>query len=147
MSSWIYLYDSNTKGGIKIRKGSSSTVLTEQYVDTSYSSIDGWRKLDVEFTSPASGNVIIELRSARLTGTNGTYAFFDDIRLQPFNSSIKTFVYDASRLWLIAELDNKNYATFYNYDEEGILTQIKKETERGIMTVQSTRSNTKKTSP
>ncbi len=144
MSTWIYLYDSNTKGGIKIKKG--STTLAEQYVDSSYTSIDGWRKLDIEFTSPASAKVSLELISARLTGNSGTYAFFDDIRLQPFSSSIKTFVYDPIHLWLIAELDDKNYATFYNYDEEGILAQIKKETERGIMTVQSTRSNTKKIS-
>ena len=44
----------------------------------------------------------------------------------------------------MAELDENNYATFYNYDEEGILVQVKKETERGIMTIKTTRQNLKK---
>lgn len=142
ISAWVYLYDSNTKASIKIRKG--STVLAEQFIEPSATAIEGWRKIDIKFTAPLLSKVIVELQAARITGSSGTYAFFDDIRLRPFKSSIKSFVYDPVRLLLKAELDDQNYATFYNYDEEGILTQTKKETERGIMTIQSTRSNTRK---
>jgi hypothetical protein len=142
VSVWIKLADNNTKAGIRIRKG--NTILAETYLDSTATSIDGWRKLDVQFTSPATANVIIELRSLALSGTAQTGAFFDDIRLRPFNSTMKTFVYDSVRLWLIAEHDDQNFSTFYNYDEEGILTQIKKETERGIMTIQAGRNNTRK---
>jgi hypothetical protein len=57
---------------------------------------------------------------------------------------MKTFVYDPASLWLVAELDNQNYATFYNYDEEGVLTQVKKETVNGVQTLKTTRSNLKR---
>jgi hypothetical protein len=44
----------------------------------------------------------------------------------------------------MAELDENNYATFYEYDLEGGLIRVKKETEKGIFTIQETRSNTYK---
>ena len=50
--------------------------------------------------------------------------------------------------WQIKNADGKtllttHFATYYNYDEEGTLVQIKKETERGIMTVKTTRQHIK----
>jgi hypothetical protein len=44
----------------------------------------------------------------------------------------------------MAELDERNYATFYEYDEEGKLIRVKKETEKGVMTIQENRDNIKK---
>ena len=69
------------------------------------------------------------------------YKYFDDIRITPFNSVFKSYVYDPGTYRLIADLDDNNFATFYNYDEEGILVQIKKETEKGIQTIKTTRQN------
>jgi hypothetical protein len=43
----------------------------------------------------------------------------------------------------MAELDERNYATYYEYNEEGQLMRIKKETEKGVMTIQETKQNTK----
>lgn len=111
---------------------------------TSYSTalgplIEGWKKLDVVFTpSSTSITVIFDV-----TGGNGIFKL-DDIRIQPFQSTLKTFVYDPQTLWLVAELDNQNYATFYNYDQEGTLVQVKKETVKGIATIKTTRSNVKR---
>jgi hypothetical protein len=44
----------------------------------------------------------------------------------------------------MAVLDENHFATFYEYDDEGNLLRTKKETERGIMTIQETRLNIKK---
>jgi hypothetical protein len=44
----------------------------------------------------------------------------------------------------MAELDDRNYATFYEYDEEGTLVRVKKETEKGIYTIKESRSGLKK---
>jgi hypothetical protein len=44
----------------------------------------------------------------------------------------------------MAELDENNFATFYEYDDEGSLVRVKKETERGIMTIKENRSSYKK---
>ena len=42
--------------------------------------------------------------------------------------------------------DDENYATFYEYDEEGALVRIKKETERGVMTIREARQSKPKIS-
>jgi hypothetical protein len=40
----------------------------------------------------------------------------------------------------MAELDENNYATFYEYDDDGTLVRVKKETVNGIKTIKETRS-------
>ena len=52
------------------------------------------------------------------------------------------FVYD-NQLRLSATLDENNYATYYDYDGENTLFLVRKETERGIRTIQQTSSNQK----
>ncbi|MCH2233783.1 MAG: PKD domain-containing protein [Crocinitomicaceae bacterium] len=99
--------------------------------------IDGWQRIAGDFTIP-TGTYDLDL-----TFNAGGYAtYFDDIRIHPFNSSMKSYVYDGETFWLTAELDDNNYATFYEYDQEGGLIRIKKETARGIVTIQETRSGT-----
>jgi hypothetical protein len=73
-----------------------------------------------------------------------SYGYIDDIRIIPFQSVATTYVYDPVTLWLKAELDNNHYATFYNYDGEGNMTQVKKETVKGIVTIKANRTNTHK---
>lgn len=104
--------------------------------------IDGWRKCDVVFTA-SSTTMTMEFD---VTGGNGIFKL-DDVRIQPFQSTMKTFVYNPQTLWLVAELDNQNYATYYNYDQEGTLVQVKKETVKGISTIKTTRSNVKQRVP
>jgi hypothetical protein len=70
--------------------------------------------------------------------------FVDDIRMHPFNSQMKTYVYDDKTMRLMAEIDENGFATFYEYDDEGLLIRVKKETERGIMTIKESRSSYKK---
>ncbi|NQX98060.1 MAG: hypothetical protein HRT73_09300 [Flavobacteriales bacterium] len=75
------------------------------------------------------------------TSSGAINVYFDDVRIHPFNSAMKTMVYHPENLRLMAELDNQNYATFFEYDEEGTLVRIKKETEKGIVTIKETRSS------
>jgi hypothetical protein len=70
--------------------------------------------------------------------------YIDDIRIHPFDGQMKSYAYDPSSQRLWAELDENNFATFYEYDDEGILIRVKKETERGIMTIRETRSSYRK---
>jgi hypothetical protein len=41
---------------------------------------------------------------------------------------------------LKATLDQNNYATFFQYDDEGNLFSIKKETVEGVKTIQATQN-------
>lgn len=103
--------------------------------------IDGWQKIEAEFYLPPGTNY--SYFSIRLNCVTGD-CNFDDIRVFPFDGSIKSYVYDPTTLRLSAELDERNYATMYEYDEEGKLVRVKKETEKGIMTIQENKNNTVK---
>lgn len=98
--------------------------------------VEGWKRVETFFTLPSSA-LTFELD----INSGGGSAYVDDIRILPFDGQMKTFAYDASSQRLMAEMDENNFATFYEYDDEGTLTRVKKETERGIMTIKETRSS------
>ncbi len=106
--------------------------------------IDGWQKIEKEFTIPANATSIqIDLKGYS-TNTTGHNVYYDDIRVFPFRADMKSFVYDPTSQKLMAQMDENNYATFYEYDEEGKLKRVKKETERGVMTIKEAGSNSSK---
>ena len=129
VSLWVNVENTNAKGTLTV---GSESVNTD---DDGGSIIDGWKKLELAFTMPSTGSVTVNYTSNQTT-------YIDDLRFGPYSGGMVTYVYDVRNLWLISELDALNYATFYNYDEEGNLVQVKKETEKGIITIQTSRSNT-----
>ena len=98
--------------------------------------IEGWQKLEGQFTLPANATTM----KIELVNSNNKPLFLDDVRMHPFNANMKTYVYDPLSLRLAAELDENNHATFYEYDDEGQLVRIKKETIEGIKTIKETRT-------
>ena len=100
--------------------------------------INGWQKIVGTFEVPSNAS---EIRISLQNDGNDNDAYFDDIRIHPYNGNLKSFVYDQETQKLMAELDENNYATFYEYDKEGGLVRVKKETEQGVKTIQETRSS------
>lgn len=98
--------------------------------------IDGWQLMECIFVMPAGENPI-----SLLFISEAAVANFDDIKIAPADGSMKCYVYDPENLRFVAELDERHYATFYEYDNEGRLMRVKKETERGRMTIQETQNN------
>lgn len=99
--------------------------------------IEGWQRYESVFTIPADATGLIVSMEAT---TDSVTAFFDDLRIHPFNANMKSFVFHPVNLRLMAELDENNYATFYEYDDDGTLIRLKKETQRGVKTIRETRS-------
>jgi hypothetical protein len=126
----------NAKINVSFYTG-SSPVGTPVLAIPSGQIIDGWQKIEQKFKIPATATT---LKLNLITSVQD--ANFDDIRVFPFNGSMKSYVYDPYTMRLMAELDERNYATFYEYDEEGRLIRVKKETEKGIMTIKESRNNT-----
>jgi hypothetical protein len=101
--------------------------------------IEGWQRITGDFKIPNDDSIAsIEIALENTNQDNDAY--LDDVRVHPYNANMKSFVYDSENYRLVSELDENNYATFYEYDNEGGLIRVKKETERGIMTIQETRS-------
>lgn len=102
--------------------------------------IEGWQRAEGTFSIPSGSGLSLRVSfEADASLGAGNAAYLDDVRIQPFNSQMNSYVYHPDNLRLMAELDENNYATFYEYDEEGRLLRIKKETERGIVTLQESR--------
>ncbi|RFM31946.1 hypothetical protein DXN04_24475 [Chitinophaga silvisoli] len=130
--------NANTTGVLQI--GSNTSLQPIVVSQGAGVQIEGWRKVEVSFVMPDNARQFLLTLDPK-----GGEAWFDDVRIQPFNSHMQTYVYVPSRTdLLMAELDENNFATLYEYDDEGTLIRLKRETERGIMTVKESRSYYKK---
>jgi hypothetical protein len=99
--------------------------------------IDGWQRISGKFIVPENtitAGVVLNNKNV------GIPIYFDDLRIHPMDGSVKAFVYDPETFKLMSELDENNYSTFYEYDNEGGLVRVKKETSQGVKTIQETRS-------
>jgi hypothetical protein len=118
--------------------GSSSPTVT---IKPSGPVIEGWQRYEGYFDVPSDATQV----DLKLINSTGPMIYFDDIRIHPFNANMKSYVYDPVNLRLTSELDANNYASFYEYDLEGILIRTKVETREGIKTVTESRSAKQKT--
>lgn len=94
--------------------------------------IEGWQRVEGTFTVPAYTSRF----TLRFLTPQNTATYFDDLRIFPSSGNLQSYVYSNKDYKLKATLDQNNFATFYYYDEQGALYLVKKETERGIETIQ-----------
>jgi hypothetical protein len=93
--------------------------------------IEGWQRIMGAFTTENSvNNLKFTLKKVLNLGT-----YYDDLRIIPFDGNMVSYVYDDRNLRLTYKLDENNYFTKYEYNNQGELIRIKKETEIGILTV------------
>lgn len=98
--------------------------------------IDRWQQINYTFHIPNHGSTLtLEYVATTLP------IMYDDVRIYPAKATMKSYVYNPVTLKLMAELDENNYATFYEYDLEGKLSRVKKETEKGIYSIQESRTS------
>ncbi len=98
--------------------------------------VEGWQRIEGRFTYQENYKNYWVLSFK--VGTSA--ASFDDLRVYPLSGNMQTYVYDPVNYRLKALLDNNNFASLYHYDEEGNLFLVKKETERGIKTIQASKN-------
>ncbi|WP_444667005.1 hypothetical protein [Flavobacterium columnare] len=155
VSGWVREESENepTKQYLNFEKSYISVAFTDKYEESfqdpikfapSGEIIDGWQRIIGEFTVPQeSAEFYLELvNDSNISSSQvGTVSYFDDIRIIPSEGNMKSYVYDQKTQRLMAELDENNFSTFYEYDLEGGLIRIKKETEKGVFTIQETRKS------
>ncbi|MBO9154069.1 hypothetical protein ACFOTA_17755 [Chitinophaga sp. GCM10012297] len=108
---------------------------------THKATVERWKLVEGTFVMEGGADEMIPVT---LTIKGGANIRIDDIRIFPSEANIKTYSYDDRTLRLMGELDENNYTTFYEYDVWGKLLRVKKETERGIITIKESRSALKK---
>jgi len=114
------------------RSSGNSTIM----LSPSGNIIEGWQRYEavIDIPSNATGMTVL------LQASDSSTTYFDDIRILPFNAEMTSYVYNPLNLRLMAELDENNYATLYEYDDDGALIRLKKETERGVQTIKEVRN-------
>lgn len=93
--------------------------------------INGWQRITGSFTCPINKALLSIDFDAGSTVT----AWFDDLRLHPEKSNMRSYVYNLDDYRLQAVLDEENYGSLFYYDAEGNLYLTKKETIEGIKTI------------
>lgn len=141
VSCWVKEAQACT-GETYVNNRLSIVVKRTGYADTTYTAtpkgaiIEGWQRYEQVVSLPAGSTTL----SVFLQSLNKTVLYLDDLRIHPYNANMKSFVYDPGNLRLMAELDENNYATLFEYDDDGTLIRKKKETERGIKTISESRN-------
>lgn len=124
---------------VKQRDDVGANVVTDISFYPTGKVIEGWQRIEGVFDIDED-TYCISVVLENIGEEGRPLINFDDVRIHPFNSGMKSMVYHPYTLRLMAELDDRNYATFFEYDVEGTLVRIKKETENGIVTIKETRS-------
>lgn len=144
LSSWVKEGGNDCKCSTYVKNNITVgfTGASETFTFTPKGSIiEGWQRYESVFTIPANATAIqIRLNNTNASEGGAPAVYFDDFRLHPFNANMKSFVYHPVTLRLAAELDENNYAAYYEYDDDGTLNRVKKETQRGVKTISETRS-------
>ncbi|OCX53372.1 hypothetical protein BEL04_03465 [Mucilaginibacter sp. PPCGB 2223] len=139
-----YIFNAWVNDGDATQKSVSSSLefrVNGNLVTTTCKAIvEDWKLIEatIDLTSASAGGALTI--SLKPTGT----VYIDDIRIHPFDAHMKSYAYDYRNMRLMAEMDENSFATFYEYDNEGLLVRVKKETERGVMTLKESRSSYKK---
>jgi len=65
----------------------------------------------------------------------------DDVRLQPKDARVSTYVYDPATLRVVATFNDQHFGMYYQYNDEGLLVRKIQETTRGMKTTDETQYN------
>ena len=105
--------------------------------------IEGWQRIQGKFKYPEGATQLYIGFQMGRDYVNTKPIYLDDIRFFANLGNMQSYVYDRVNYRLKATLDNNNFATLYSYDSEGNLFLIKKETVRGVKTIQESLSHQK----
>jgi YD repeat-containing protein len=86
-----------------------------------------WKLVNLDFNVPANATKM----EISVAGSSNDPAYFDDLRVSPYESAVSSYTYDKSGN-VTAILNNDNFATKYYYDAASRLVKTEKETESGF---------------
>jgi hypothetical protein len=129
ISAWVHLHNSPLSNYDE----SAAITINSQTFRASGPIIDGWQQITGEF-------ILNTAFDMQLIPSSGAPIWIDDLRIQPYNSSMKSYAYTSDYYRMAAILDDNNFGTHYEYDAEGKLERVNKETQNGVYTLQDIRT-------
>jgi len=145
LSAWVKesrtgIVTEYTDAKVQVEFTDQNNATTSTDIQASGLLIESWQRVNGTFEVPVGTKSI----SIKIIGATDVETWFDDLRVHPEKATMKTFAYDATTLRNMAAMDENNYATFYEYDAEGSLIRVKKETAKGIITIQENKTHINK---
>lgn len=142
---WVRLQDyvpAQLTASVDLIRSSTGTVISTPL--TTSIQTGEWLLFEARVPMNTSGAVLGESLLPRLRFSNdgASNIWVDDIRVQPTEAQMTTYVYDPVTLRLIASFDDQHFALRYQYNTEGKLIRKQAETERGLKTLQETHYHT-----
>lgn len=139
----VWVKDTVKVTGVPLRGGLKSSTAYQALTFTKIARTGEWSLYEARATN---------IGSAFTSGTtitpyirnnySGKTLWLDDVRLQPLDAQVITYVYDTNTLRLIASFDDQHFGLYYQYNGEGKLVRKIIETERGIKTITETQYHT-----
>ena len=87
--------------------------------------IEGWQQIEEKVVIDENAQYMA-IAFVNTDNEATPQAYFDDFRFHPWEASnMQSYVYDPVSERLMATLDENNYASFYEYNDEGILVRTK----------------------
>lgn len=126
---WVRQANGTSPNAPSVKVGTSTQVMTKASPE-----IDGWMLFRSNRTVNNTNEVAFILPEGQ---------YYDDLRIFPSASNVKAYVYHPFKTYLMAILDENNFATFYEYNTRNQLVRLKKETEKGIITITENIKNIK----
>lgn len=121
-----FTYEVWVKGGSSITAPSVTISGNKKDLVAVSNTIDGWTQYRTRLDVTSNIQVTFEFPSGQ---------HYDDIRVFPSEANVKTYAYHPFKGYLMAIMDEQNYATFYEYNNRNQLVRLKKETEKGVITI------------
>lgn len=127
-----------------VLRDSANSAITQNVTFSKVAQTGEWTLYSATVTSFTTGlsTVIATISSGYPVSVTASPVWIDDVRIQPFNAQVMTYVYDTRTLKLLASFDDQHFGMYYQYNAEGKLVRKKIETEKGLKTIQETQYHT-----
>lgn len=122
---------------MEIREHNSTAVISRNF--RTISQVGEWTLLEAQIHD------LVGLQDIFMTynfQNENDMLWIDDMRLQPMDAQVTTYVYDATSMKLLTSFDDQHFGLFHQYNAEGKLIRKIIETEKGMKTVRETQYNT-----
>lgn len=145
---WLF---SESTGSVNIAVKNSNGIQTGTFIPSQVARTGQWRLYEVKITAFAGMKVsdIPELSdkfTLYINKAGTSQVWIDDVRVQPADALMTSYVYDPKNLRLLTVFDDQHFGLYYQYNAEGKLIRKQIETERGLKTLQETQYNVPKVS-
>ncbi len=142
LSLKVWVRDTSVVDGTSVKGKLKKTGTSVNYTMTKIARTGEWILYEMKATNLSAFSVNNIVTPVIINNYSTKPVWIDDVRLQPLDAQVISYVYDINTLRLIASFDDQHFGLFYQYNGEGKLVRKIIETEKGVKTITETQYHT-----